>query len=366
MSNEFTREESQNQVQFLSDKNSRGKERPWRDKKVKNGLVKDCYLGLANEDVEDSRFLHRPSSVYWGKAERMNLCSSYLEFKVEEGRKKLSKGYFCQMPLCPVCSWRKEMKVRVQLGNVVAELVSDYRFIFLTLTCQNVHDTDLPFTIDLLYEAFHRMFKLRPVKRAVEGYFRALEITHDTQRKITKKMYNDPKRRGYYDSLGLRPAYPNPNFNKYHPHFHVMIAVKPEYFDHKKGLYISQEQWTDYWQQSLRVNYRPIVDVRAVKGAKDKGILEVAKYTVKDADYIVKQDKLLTTEVVATLDNALHRRRIIGYAGEMKKAHKRLNLDENITADIHLDEDGEEYNAVKHIVEYYRWNSGYKNYVLSR
>lgn len=365
MSNEFTREESQNQVQFLSDKNSRGKERPWRDKKVKNGLVKDCYLDLARGYIDNS-FQYRPPSIYMGKAERMYLCSDYLEFKVEAGRRSLSKGYFCQIPLCPICSWRKEMKVRTQLGKVVIELIPSYRFLFLTLTCENVYGDVLSHVIDVLYNSSHRLFKLRPVGRAVSGYFRALEITHDTQRKITKKMYNDPRRKDYYISRGLKPGDVNPNFNKYHPHFHVMIAVKPEYFDRKTGLYISQGQWTDFWQQSLRANYKPIVDVRAVKGAKDKGILEVAKYTVKDADYIVKQDKPLTTEVVAVLDNALHNRHIISYAGEMKKTHKRLNLDENITADVHLDEDSEEYNAVKHIVEYYRWNSGYKNYVLSK
>jgi len=194
--NEFIRETSQNQVVFLSDKNSKGKERPWRDKKLKNGLLEDCYLSLARGDYSGP--LYMPNDYYFGKARRLNLCATYLEFKaiMEAEALKLAKGYFCQITLCPTCSWRKEMKVRVQLGKVVAELVvMDYRFIFLTLTCENVYGDELNDTVDLLYSAICRLFDLRPVKRAVDGHFRALEITHDAQRKITKKMYCQDKKR---------------------------------------------------------------------------------------------------------------------------------------------------------------------------
>ena len=363
---QFTKAEINNQVQFLSDKNSLGKERPWRDKKIKNMLLEECYLALADGDNSD--IIKRPLDYYHGKAERLNSCSTHLEFNcMEDGSRQLAKGYFCQIGLCPICSWRKEMKVRVQLGKVVAELlVMDYRFIFLTLTCKNVDAYELSSAIDALYTGIYRMFKLRPVKRAIDGYFRALEVTHDSKRKITRDMYASAERRAYYDSLGLKMGDFNPNFNKYHPHFHVMIAVKPDYFKRKNGLYISQEEWTDYWMQSLRVDYKPIVDVRAVKNAKDKGILEVAKYTVKDSEYIIKQDKPLTLETVLVLDDALHHRRLIGYSGVMKKIHKQLNLDEDVRADVLLDEESSGYEAVSNIVECYKWHVGYKNYVFEK
>ncbi|MCL2411816.1 MAG: protein rep [Treponema sp.] len=343
---------------FLSDKDTNGKERPWAAKKTMNEALRGTYLSLAM----DENLLGLPD-YYLKRAERLNFCSRYLEFKnFEDGTRKLNRACFCQLTLCPICSWRKELKVRVQLGKVVTELIKQgYRFLFLTLTCENVGKVDLSDTVDNLYSSFDKMFKLRPVGKAIDGHFRALEITHDTKRKITKAMYKRSKE--YYDTRNLKVGDVNPNFNMYHPHFHVMLAVKPSYFK-EKDLYIKQEEWTSHWQQSLQVSYKPIVDVRAIRDVKGKGVLEVAKYTVKDKDYIVKEDRQLSEEVVMTLDDVLYRRRLIGYGGIMRKIHKALNLDEDVKADVNIDEEDEEYKEVSHIIERYNWHVGFKNYVL--
>jgi hypothetical protein len=47
-----------------------------------------------------------------------------------------------------------------------------------------------------------------------------------------------------------------------HPHFHVLMMVKPSYFTHG---YLSQAKWVEMWQKSLRIDYKPILDVQALK-----------------------------------------------------------------------------------------------------
>lgn len=336
-----------NQPEILSDVNTNGKERPWRDKKIKNDLLVGSYERLG----------------YERKADRASRCGSKLVFKVlPDGSKRLESADFCQIRLCPVCSWRREMKIFSQLSKVVAHVEGDgYRYVFLTLTCKNVDGLDLSKAIDDLFVSFKRFFKIKPIEKVVMGYFRALEITHDTERRITKKMYRE--RKNYYDGLNLKAGDWNPNFNKYHPHFHVMIAVNTSYF---KKYYISQAQWTEYWMQSLQVDYVPMVDIRTVKNQRNKGVKEVAKYTVKDADYIVQEDKPLTDETVTVLDAALNNRRLVAYGGIMRDAHKALNLSDDDSAEVHIDGETEEIEPVSHILEIFEWHVGFKNYVLER
>ena len=51
---------------------------------------------------------------------------------------------------------------------------------------------------------------------------------------------------------------------KMHPHFHILIQVSP-FYGKNKGYYISQSEFTDLWQNALKVDYKPIVDVRVIR-----------------------------------------------------------------------------------------------------
>ncbi|WP_343890555.1 protein rep, partial [Kribbella sandramycini] len=80
----------------------------------------------------------------------------------------------------------------------------------------------------------------------------------------------------------------------YNPHFHVLFCVPASYFK-KKELYIKQEKWTALWKRAMKLDYDPIVNVKAVKGKEkiDKenieqqqesmknAVIEVSKYPVK-------------------------------------------------------------------------------------
>ncbi len=214
------------------------------------------------------------------------------------------------------------------------------------------------------------MFERKQVKQSVKGYFRALEITHDTNKYITRDMYYGDKnkhlksRSKYYKGLGLKVGDLNPNFNKYHPHYHCILVVNKSYFTDVK-FYLSQKKWTSLWQESLNCDYVPIVDVRKFKNNNTKEISEVSKYTVKDNDYIT-HDNDLTDETILTLDLALKNRRLVGFSGIFKEIHKELNLKDLNNDDdlIHIDDDDEMREDLEYELITYKWNVGYSNYIL--
>lgn len=336
-------------LDVLSDKKSNGEERPWRENKIKSLDLSESYRRLNLEN----KFL------------RVHQCGNFLEFKkFGDDSKKLYNANFCKDRLCSMCAWRRELKVFNQVSKVIQYLSesNNYRFLFLTLTCKNTYGENLKEQLNLMFKSFDRLFKRKDVDKSIKGWFRALEITHDINKNITEEMYKNKKK--YYDDIGLKIGNKNPNFDRYHPHFHVILMVSKSYFT-DKDYYIKQEKWTSLWKESLGVDYTPIVDIRPFKINSNKSVSEVAKYTVKDNDYLVKLDKELTDRTVRTLYSSLLYRRLIAFGKLMKETHKKLNLSEiedeaNL---IHIDEDGQVIEEVNYVIEQYRWNIGYSNYI---
>lgn len=315
----------------LKDVNKSGNERPWRDKKLKTLELAEIYrlLGLDN------------------KAFRVKYCSCQLAFKVnnETGEKKLDSMNSCQVRLCPMCNWRRSLKIYGQTSKVMDKALEDkeYRFLFLTLTCRNVEGDDLSKTIDKLFHAFNLLTKRKVVKQSVKGWFRALEVTHNL------------------DEL-------SESYNTYHPHFHIILMVNKSYFN-DPNYYISQDKWTSLWKSCLKVDYTPIVHVTAFKtGTKKqtaKSLAEAAKYTVKDEDYLIPEDKELSKETVYILDTALANRRLVAFGGELRRIHRELNLDDIVDGDlVNTDNENDELREdIKYHIEVYDWNIGYNQYI---
>src|SRR5262249_5679077 len=82
-----------------------------------------------------------------------------------------------------------------------------------------------------------------------------------------------------------------------HPHYHALLMVPPLYF---QGAYLKQRKWAFLWQDCLRVNYCPIIDVRTVKADYNPNwqgslsapykiwgaIVESLKYSIKVSDMV--------------------------------------------------------------------------------
>ena len=211
-----------------------------------------------------------------------------------------------------------------------------YRYIFLTLTCRNVKLDKLSAALDALTKGFNLLSKYNDFKSAVCGWYRGTEITHNLDR----------------DS---------PDFDSYHPHIHVVIAVKPSYFTSR--YYISQAKWGALWQRALSVDYTPRVDVRRIHGDTAKAVCEATKYAAKSKDYIILDDWDLTVETVRGLDAALRNRRLVGFGGCLLAARRALEQDDADTGDlVHTDDSGD--NDAKDVYYLsYGWHSGYCQYV---
>jgi plasmid rolling circle replication initiator protein Rep len=100
--------------------------------------------------------------------------------------------------------------------------------------------------------------------------------------------------------------------------------VKSTYF--VRDNYFSQEDWTMMWRKSLKADYVPIVDIRAVKSyKKEKGetdlrgaILETEKYPIKPVEVIgeTEEEKL---QITADLMEGFYRKRQILFGGYLKR-----------------------------------------------
>lgn len=227
------------------------------------------------------------------------------------------------------------MKYAYQTSRIVDEAIKQSpkgRFIFLTLTVKNVEGKALNSTISQLTKSFDRLFKRVKVQRNLLGYLRSVEVTH------------------------------NEDDNTYHPHIHVLMMVKSSYFKGKEN-YITQKEWGDMWSQSLKVSYKPMVDIRTVKetGKGLRGaVLETAKYPTKPIKLDVENK-----QVVDDLYNGLYRKRQLGYGGIFKEIKKRLALDDAENGDlVHTSDDKENISKGTEIVAI--WNANKQNYYLKK
>jgi plasmid rolling circle replication initiator protein Rep len=318
------KQSSKNQMEILKDTDKKGKQRPWRENKLKTLALAESYKRLGMK-----------------KSYRVSECGTYLEYKryLEDNSLKLHRANFCKVRLCPMCSWRRSKKIYGQVSKVMDKALEDkeYRFLFLTLTCRNVEGEELSETLDDLFQAFKLLTKRKAFKNAVKGWFRALEITHNIDK----------------DSE---------SYDTYHPHFHMILMVNKSYFD-KPEIYISHEKWTSLWKDCLGVEYTPIVHVTAfkadTKSQTSKSVAEVATYTVKDNDYLIADNEGLTDSAVWILDTALAGRRLVAFGGELRKIHKALNLDDAVDGDLVHTDDEEIREDLKYVIEIYHWNIGY-------
>ena len=309
------------QGEILVDKNSRGKERDWRGRKILSLKLADIFKELQ----------YKKTFV-----ERVISCGDTLQFiQNQDGNLKLYQAYFCKNKLCPMCNWRRSMKYSYQTSRIVDEAIKQSpkgRFLFLTLTVKNVEGQALNSTISQLTKSFDRLFKRAKVQRNLLGYLRSVEVTH------------------------------NENDKTYHPHIHVLMMVRPSYFQSKKD-YITQKEWSDMWSQSLKVDYVPMIDIRTVKetGKGLRGaVLETAKYPTKPIKMNIENK-----QVVDDLYNGLYRKRQLGYGGLFKTIKKQLTLDDVENGDlVHTSDDKENISKGTEIVAI--WNANKQNYYLKK
>jgi plasmid rolling circle replication initiator protein Rep len=251
-------EEQVKEAEYLSDASPRHK--PWDVHRAEADEVQEAYAGGAPR--------HQRYAI------RVEHCSQVLEFArdppKQSGKQKytLKNAWFCRVRHCPVCQWRRSLMWQAKVYRALPQLLRDYpdtRFLFMTLTIRNCEVKDLRATLTLMAKAWQRLTQLRcwPAR----GWVRAVEITRSQKDRTA------------------------------HPHYHCLLMVPPAYF---QGDYLKQRQWAELWQQCLRINYRPVVDIRTVKLDLVQSsrrvnepprnmwaaVAEILKYAVKPSDMI--------------------------------------------------------------------------------
>lgn len=297
--------------QVLVDKSRTGRRRDWSLHKIHNS-----YISLAYEEVDPK------------KSERMKTCANWLSFhRKDDGLMKLHDARFCRVRLCPICQWRRSLKTFVQMSQVLDIAKADgYQFIFLTLTMRNCTADALSDELTHILLSFNRLMKYKDVQKAVKGYYRGCEVTH------------------------------NIRTDEYHPHLHVILAVRPSYFSRS---YISHDKWVSLWQRALQVEYTPVVDIRKCRGGS-RVTAEACKYAVKPSDILNFDDWDMTVDTLRVLDKALENRRFVGLGGILKEIHKKLHLDDMEEGDlVHVEGEAQSDATVDEII--YFWN-GYSQY----
>ena len=290
-----------------------------QDLQLSESLKKITLHKLIAEKVNIAKMLQRDR-----RSEHIQVCGSMLQFLKErnlvseEIRRRLVKGNFCKYRFCPMCQWRMARKVcREVLGRLrtIEESHNGVALLFLTLTIKNEPLTELNRTIKHLSQAFKRLQQSKQYRDAVLGSIRAIEFLGDHTEK-----------------------------DECHPHFHCLLVVNKSYF--KSRDYINFEEWTNLWQRSLRVNYRPVINVQRVKpkgkmSAIVAAALEVVKYSVTSSDL-----EKLTKEDFQELDKQTRNIRQYNYSGELKDAEPTFDDAEDESLWELLEE------------EYYQWKNG--------
>lgn len=213
--------------------------------------------------TQDVAQIYAQEAEFEGFAERMTFCSQWLQFGFMDGF-KLKSANFCRVRNCPVCQWRKSLLWKAMMYKTYDALQKDYpnhRWLFLTLTVENPHVSELRITLENMHKAWRKLAKRKEFGLVV-GWIRTTEVTRDKDR---------------------------PNTHA-HPHYHAILLVKPEYF-RGRG-YVKQMDWVRAWGECLQVDYLPNVDIRTVKpkngdDSKLRGVIsETLKYAVKPSDMI--------------------------------------------------------------------------------
>jgi len=314
--------------EILQDRTSRGRLRPWREKRLGTEQVAAAYSALGQES----------------KAARCRFCGTVLVFaECPRGHEKRLQGAnFCRERLCPMCAWRRSLRLAAEASLVLHRAAAEHpewSYLLLTATQRNVPGVDLPVEVGRVLHGWN-VLRQRQEFRAVAGWLRTLEVTV------------------------------NSGTGEWHPHIHALLAVEPDYW-HKR--YVSHGRWMVLWRDVLRLDYDPWVEVHRVRARRngdplDAAAREASKYVLKDDD-LVGSGAEDTVRRVAILDAALKGRRLVAWGGALREIAKRMQADVPVGEEDLVRVTGEDHGPQCPVCgtqlreHLYRWIQAVRQYV---
>lgn len=318
---------------------SNEKNKTWRNKKVRNQLYAKSLERIKLQKKQ--RFKISKKTI-----NRIADCAGILAFNVSTEGQSLHQAFLCRNRYCPICSWLSSRKLAADNYKILNNFISqndDNRLIFLTLTIKNCSGYNLKTTINRLNAGFRKLRKRKFYQQNFLGDLKALEIT------VNK------------DNLS------------YHPHLHVILACKKDYFSKSNTSYLKAPGWARMWSECIRQD-KAIIDVRAVKNSElGNATAEISKYVAKDSDYLyfknmgekVVLDVEKTDYIIYHLVNQTKGLRFINYAGvfrEIKRELKIKDVEDYDESDLISEDTNETVNS--RLIIMYRWNYGIHDYTF--
>lgn len=319
----------------LVDYSATGKKRKWDLHKQNNLKLVELYKQAIKIN---------PSVISPKRLQDLADCASQLEYLQDaEGNKKLYKTYFCRVRLCPMCQWRRSLKLFSQVSKITDYINNqndDVRYLFITLTQKNCSGSELVQEINKINKSFSLLVdktkRVQPAtkfKKMLLGYIKSTEVTY------------------------------NPKTKTYHPHLHCIFAVQEEYFN--KANYINKNTWRAIWADLLKVDYLPQVNVQAIKPARQqKAVAELVKYPAKVSS-ILNLPQMQAVQVIIDLTTLCYKRRFVAFGGIFKKTKALLKLQdvEAENADLVGASNLKEFNYVARAI--YKYNVKFGCYISS-
>jgi len=317
--------------EVLEDLSGTGRKRPWSERKKESMELLDLFRTAKRID---------DGVISQTRLQALHDCASWLYYAQQEnGEKRLAKANFCRLRLCPMCGWRRSLKLFAQVSKITDAILAEKkaRFIFVTLTVENVKGKDLRDIIKQMNEGFKALVQdskhylvSAKLRENLLGYMKAVEVTYNAKR------------------------------NDFHPHIHCIFEVRPSYFNkHSGGGYITHAGWREMWQSVMKLNYVPQVNVKAIQNTTAKAVAEVAKYPVKVDGLLKIKNKEQAALALIQLKHGIHNCRFITFGGDFREYKRRLALDDVETGDlVHVETDKQELNAVAMILFKYRADVG--------
>lgn len=151
------------------------------------------------------------------RAAKLKNCGTKVVFAHDSRNiRRVVHANFCRDVLCPVCNWRKSIKVRENLEQIYSVLEGQgYYFLHLTLTIQNPEVING--SIDFLKNSFRRLSRSKWWKSKFDGYFNHIEITWSEK-------------------------------GGWHPHYHVLVATRIPCPLSEKQYYQWSDELSQLWQ----------------------------------------------------------------------------------------------------------------------
>ena len=317
--------------EVLKDVSSTGREYPWHERKQESvELLK--LLEMAREI--DSEVISP------ARLKSLEDCASWLRYAQQsDGTRKLERANFCRLRLCPMCGWRRSLKMFTQVSAITDAILADKkaRFIFVTLTIKNIAGDKLKETIKQMNEGFKRLTSKgksslaasKAFRENLLGYMKAIEVTYNARR------------------------------NSFHPHIHCIFEVRPSYFG---ATYINHAGWRKMWQSVMGLDYEPQVNVKAIKNTTAKAVAEVAKYPVKTSGILKIKNKEKAAAALTQLKHGVHNCHFVTFGGDFRKYKRKLALDDIERGDlVHVETDEQELNAVALVL--FKWRADVGAYI---